>query len=327
MSSTSRSRCTIRPAYVVAGFPLPCPHQQPPIGLTDRDPLRDRVPPESWRQRRRSRWQTKHHYKQRRGRTGRVAGSRRLLRARAEPPRHRRGRRSENPGPPRGARRVRAPSLRRANLLHVGRRLVGGDLRPPQIRIHGPDSLIRRFAVQWESSRSRSWRTDSKPGTPRKKVSRTARPAHEREAVRPALLGAPASPSRTRGLENALRPDERPLQPPLSRERCSPGVAFRDHGSTTRRSISTTERTFPTSETSNPAEFPQARRERAPGPSYRNCAAYRFLGHEPDERARTSSRRSGWRVTYARTERDDPHVAAKRTDEGIGAVNPNLRRT
>ena len=48
-------------------------------------------------------------------------------------------------GRPRRGRRVRAPSLPSSQPADMGRRLVGGDLRPRPIRIHCPDSQLRHL--------------------------------------------------------------------------------------------------------------------------------------------------------------------------------------
>ena len=115
------------------------------------DPLRDRVPPDSWRH-------ADGHapddspLQQRRGRTGAGAGSAALRRRRELRPQPwhapvEEDASDEDPGRPRRGRRVRAPSLPPGQSADVGRRLVGGDLRPPPIRIHCPDSRLRRLAL------------------------------------------------------------------------------------------------------------------------------------------------------------------------------------
>ena len=129
------------------------------------DSLRDRGPPDVWRH-------ADGHAPddaqvlRRRGRTRRGAGAAggapdatarpaRLLAA----PTQAGGGHDEHPGRPRRGRRVRAPSLPPGQPADVGRRLVGGDLRPAPLRIHRADSRPPSSRSTWASSRSRSWPT------------------------------------------------------------------------------------------------------------------------------------------------------------------------
>ena len=128
-------------AYVVAGFPPAMPPiNKPPIALTDQEILCVIAYLQSLGGTPTVTLQTKHHYN-----SGAAAPAGRLpqrLRARLA------GRwPNEDPRRPRGGRRVGAPSLPPGQSADVGRRLVGGDLRPHPIRIHGPDSRLRRHAL------------------------------------------------------------------------------------------------------------------------------------------------------------------------------------
>ena len=60
-------------------------------------------------------------------------------------PQEGRGLNHEHPDRPRRGCRVRVPSLPSGQSADVGPRLVGGDLRPPSIWIHCPDSLLRHL--------------------------------------------------------------------------------------------------------------------------------------------------------------------------------------
>ena len=127
------------------------------------------------------------------------------------------------------ARRVRAPSLPPGQSADVGRRLVGGDLRPAPIRIHRPDSLLRRLDLHGNRLARDPGVRVLQPGAPRGSLP-PARPVHDGEAVHRAPRRDGRRHPGARGRER-LRPDERP--PPASALLANgPScIAFRDHGS------------------------------------------------------------------------------------------------
>ena len=234
--------------------------------------------------------QTKHHYNTAR-RTGRAPAPRRLRRqAQRRAQRQRAG--AAGPSTARRQRlQLAAPPgrgstmnilvvlavvavfgllrFRRANLLMWALRLVGRDLRPPAIRVHGADSLLRHLDLHGHRLARDPGVRVLQPGAPRRGL-RPARPVHDREAVHPAPRRNGRRHPGARGRER-LRADERP-----ARSRRSSRERFIRHRRprsrfTTRRSISTPERTRSVHlETSNPAEF-RKHVENGRQVYYRNC--------------------------------------------------------
>ena len=156
-------------AFVVPGFPPAMPPvNQPPIGLTDQEILCVIAALQTLGGTPTVTLKTTHKYFDGTVKTGAAqhAAGRARTWCRAG------GAHDEHPGRPRRGRRVRAPSLPSDRPADVGRRLVGGDLRPPAIRIHGPDSLLRRLALHGNRDRSRS-----SPTCPRARSAATKSPA------------------------------------------------------------------------------------------------------------------------------------------------------
>ena len=207
--------------FIVPGFNPGMPTiNQPPIGLTDQEILCVIAYLQSLGGTPTVTLQTTHRYL-RRQRAGRAPAPR--CRARARPESH------EDPGRPRRGRRVRAPSLPPGQSAAVGRRLVGGDLRPPPVRIHGPDSLLRHLALHGNHLDRDPGLRVLQRGAPRRSLP-PARPVHDGEAVH----GAPRRDGRrhpgARGRER-LRPDERAPRASLLPAHGPSGIADRDHGS------------------------------------------------------------------------------------------------
>ena len=138
-------------------------------------------------------------------------------------------------------RRVRAPSVPAGQPADVGRRVVGRDLRPPPVRIHRADSLVRHRHLHGNRLARDPGLHVVQPGAPRRNLP-AARPVHDGEAVHAAPRGDRRRHSGARGRER-LRADERAAPAAALLANGASGIAFRDHAFTTRRSTSTPART------------------------------------------------------------------------------------
>ena len=253
-------------AFIVPGFPPAMPPiNKPPIGLTDQEILCVIAYLQSLGGTPTVTLQTKHHYN-----SGAAAPAARRTAPPAPAPRRAQPRpplegdaAMKHPRRPRRGRRVRAPSLPSGQPAGVGRRLVGGDLRPPPIRIHRPDSLLRHHDLHGNRLARDPGVRVLQPGAPRRSLP-PARPVHDGEAVH----GAPRRDGRrhpgARGRER-LRPDERPAPAAALLANGPSGVAVRDHGSRQEDRSRRRREPVPASRDVESGRVPQARRERAPG--------------------------------------------------------------
>ena len=143
--------------YIVPGFNPGMPViNKPPIGLTDQEILCVIAYLQTLGGTATVTLQTSHRYytppgaaptpPRLPGRPGGQPAARGALRSALQPASaDRGGAADEDPGRPRRARCVRAPPLASSRRVAVGRRVVGRDLRPPALGIHGPDSLVGRL--------------------------------------------------------------------------------------------------------------------------------------------------------------------------------------
>ena len=261
--------------FIVPGFNPGMPAiNKPPIGLTDQEILCVIAYLQTLGGTPTVTLQTTHsYYAGRDGRTGR--GSR----LQTAPPAARSGpgaaqRLRHRPAEGRGAtmnilvvlavaRRVRAPSLPSGQSADVGRRLVGGDLRPPPIRIHCPDSLLRRLALHGNRLDCDPGVRVLQPGAPRRSLP-PARPVHDGEAVHAAPRRNGRRHPGARGRER-LRPDERPPRASLLPANGPSCIASRDHGSRQEDRYRRRRQPLPASRDVESGRVPQTCRERAPG--------------------------------------------------------------
>ena len=158
--------------------------------------------------------------------------------------------------------------FRRANLLTWAGCLVGGDLRPPPIRIHGPDSRLRRLALHGNRLDRDPGVRVLQPGAPRRSLP-PARPVHDGEAVH-ALLGATVVAIPALAAANVYVQMNVPLEPPLFSRTVHPASPSEITVHDKKIDLDAGENPFRHLETSNPEEF-RKHVENGRQVYYRNC--------------------------------------------------------
>ena len=152
----------------------------------------------------------------------------------------------------------------RANLLTLGRRVVDRDLRPPPVRIHCADSLLRHQHLHGNRLARGPGLHVLEPGAPRRSLP-AARPVHDGEAVHAVPRGDGRRRFRCSRPRNVYVQMNAPLQPPYFARTVHPASPSEITVHDKKIDLDAGDNPFRQLEKSNPAGVPPARRERAPG--------------------------------------------------------------